>query len=303
MSDSNTLERRLREDAPLIIDGGTGTEIEKRGVPMDGAAWCAVAHDTHPEIVRGVHEDYIEAGAEVIIANTFTTSRHVLEEAGLGDRFEELNRRGVELAREARERVAEQPVHVAGSISTFPPRLDPAYNPAPERAEENYRDQARILADSGADLIAFEMVRDIEQTRLAVTAALETGLPVWLGFSATREEDESLALWEGGETLSEGVAELTKLGVSLVSVMHTLTEDTPQALGEIRAHWQGPLGAYPHSGRFVMPNWRFDGVISPEDFVAEARRWRELGVDAVGGCCGIGPGHIRHLAQSLGSAL
>lgn len=293
----------MREDAPLIIDGGTGTEIEKRGVPMDGAAWCAVAHDTHPEIVKGVHEDYIEAGAEVIIANTFTTSRHVLEEAGLGDRFEELNRRGVELAREARERVAEQPVHVAGSISTFPPRLDPAYNPAPERAEENYRDQARILADSGADLIAFEMVRDIEQTRLAVTAALETGLPVWLGFSATREEDESLALWEGGETLSEGVAELTKLGVSLVSVMHTLTEDTPQALGEIRAHWQGPLGAYPHSGRFVMPNWQFDGVISPEDFAAEARRWRELGVDAVGGCCGIGPEHIRHLAQSLGSAL
>jgi len=293
----------LREDAPLIIDGGTGTEIEKRGVPMDGAAWCAVAHDTHPEIVRGVHEDYIEAGAEVIIANTFTTSRHVLEEVGLRDRFEELNRRGVELAREARERVAEQPVHVAGSISTFPPRLDPAYNPAPERTEENYRDQARILADSGADLIAFEMVRDIGQTRLAVTAALETGLPVWLGFSATREEDGSLALWEGGETLSEGVAELTKLGVSLVSVMHTLTEDTPQALEEIRAHWQGPLGAYPHSGRFVMPNWQFDGVISPEDFVAEARRWRELGADAVGGCCGIGPEHIRHLAQSLGSAL
>lgn len=301
MSQSSTLDRRLREDAPLIIDGGTGTEIEKRGVPMDDASWCAAALQSHPETVREVHESYIEAGAEVIIANTFTASRHVLEEAGLGESFEKLNRRGVELAREARERTAEHPVYVAGSISTFPPRLDPARKPHPDRARENYRDQARILAESGADLIAFEMVRDVEHTRIAVSAAIETGLPVWLGFSCTRDEDGELALWQGGERLSEAAAELTGMGVSLVCVMHTLTENTPDALEEIKAHWQGPLGAYPHSGRFVMPNWQFNDVITPEDFVAEAHRWRELGATAIGGCCGIGPEHIKLLKREMKS--
>jgi S-methylmethionine-dependent homocysteine/selenocysteine methylase len=132
-----------------------------------------------------------------------------------------------------------------------------------------------------------------------VSAALETGLPVWLGFSCTRDEDGELALWQGGERLSEAVPELTSLGVSLVSVMHTLTENTPDALQEIKAHWQGPLGAYPHSGRFVMPNWQFEGVITPEDFVAEAHRWRELGAIAIGGCCGIGPEHIKLLKRKM----
>lgn len=303
MSESSILEQRLRRDEPLIIDGGTGTEIEQRGVPMDDASWCAAALQSHPETIREVHESYIQAGAEVIIANTFTASRHVLEEAGLGDSFEELNRRGVELAREARERVAtDYPVSVAGSISTFPPRLDPARKPHPDRARENYQAQARILAEAGADLIAFEMVRDVEHTRIAVSAAIETGLPLWLGFSATRTggaEDGELALWEGGETLSGAAADLTRVGVSLVSVMHTLTEDTPEALKSIREHWQGPLGAYPHSGRFVMPNWQFNDVISPEDFVAEAWKWRELGATAIGGCCGIGPEHIRLLKQDM----
>lgn len=266
---------------------------------MDDASWCAAALESNPETVREVHEDYINAGAEVIIANTFTTSRQILEESGLGDRFEELNRRGVELAREARERAARRPVYVAGSISTLPPRLDPAYQPSPERARKNYRDQARILAEAGADLIAFEMVRDVEHTRPALSAALETGLPVWLGFSATRDEEGNLVLWESGETLAEGVAELAEPGVSLVCVMHTLTENTPEALREIRAHWHGPLGAYPHSGRFVMPHWQFNDAISPEDFVAEARRWRELGATAIGCCCGIGPEHIRLLKQEM----
>lgn len=232
------LERRLRDSGTLIIDGGTGTELERRGVPMDDASWCAAALESNPETVREVHEDYINAGAEMIIANTFTTSRHILEESGLGDRFEELNRRGMELAREARERAARRPVYVAGSISTFPPRLDPAYHPPPERARKNYRDQARILAEAGADLIAFEMVRDVEHTRPALSAALETGLPVWLGFSATRDEEGKLVLWESGETLAEGVAELAQPDVSLVCVMHTLTENTPEALREIRAHWR-----------------------------------------------------------------
>jgi S-methylmethionine-dependent homocysteine/selenocysteine methylase len=88
-------------------------------------------------------------------------------------------------------------------------------------------------------------------------------------------------------------------GVSVVSVMHTLVEDAIPALREVTARWKGHVGAYPHSGRFVMPNWHFTDTISPEDFASEALGWIEAGARAVGGCCGIGPEHIRRLKERL----
>ena len=290
----------------MILDGGTGTELERRGVPMDDAAWCAAALSTHPATVREVHEDYIRAGAEVVITNSFPAARHVLEPAGMGERFRELNARSVELAREARENAAEEPVSVAGSISTFPPRLDHGYDPPASQARENYREQAEVLAESGADLLAVEMIRDLEHAGYAIRAAAETGLPVWLGFSCKVEDDGAVVLWDREHTLAEALEKLTPLvsddpvsGGSLVSIMHTLTEDTLPALRVVREEWSGPVGAYPHSGKFIMPHWQFIDMISPEDFAAEAESWLDYGVRLVGGCCGIGPEHIAFLRQQL----
>jgi S-methylmethionine-dependent homocysteine/selenocysteine methylase len=287
----------------IILDGATGTELEKRGVPMDDAAWCAVALATHPDVVRNVHEDYIRAGADIIITNTFPAAKHVLEEAGLGERFRELNAWAAELAREARESVGREGVYVAGSISTFPARLEYGYDPDEQTARANYREQAEVLAESGVDLIALEMMRDLEQAGYAVEAAAETGLPIWIGFSCKRTGDGTVVLWDGHDTLAEAVDELTQRRISLVSVMHTLVEDTVPALREVVGRWEGPVGAYPHSGKFVMPNWQFIDMISPEDFAEEARRWVELGARVVGGCCGIGPEHIRVLRESLPARL
>jgi S-methylmethionine-dependent homocysteine/selenocysteine methylase len=233
----------LEDGDVVLLDGGTGTELEKRGVPMDNAAWCAAALATHPDVVRGVHEDYIRAGAEVIITNTFPAAKHVLQEAGIGDRFRELNARAAELAREACENAAEGPVYVAGSISTFPARLDYGYDPDEKEARANYTEQAEILAESGVDLIALEMMRDLEGTKYAVEAAATTGLPIWLGFSCQRAEDGTLVLWTGRDTLGDALKELPLHEVDLISMMHTQVEDTVPALQEIQEHWEGPLGA------------------------------------------------------------
>lgn len=298
-----TLEQRIEDGEVIILDGATGTELEKRGVPMDDAAWCAAALATHPDVVRNVHEDYIRAGADIIITNTFPAAKHVLEEAGLGERFRELNARAAELAREARESVGREGVYVAGSISTFPARLEYDYDPDEQTARANYREQAEVLAESGVDLIALEMMRDLEQAGYAVEAAAETGLPIWIGFSCKRTGDGTVVLWDGHDTLAEAVDELTQRRISLVSVMHTLVEDTVPALREVVGRWEGPVGAYPHSGKFVMPNWQFIDMISPEDFAEEARHWVELGARVVGGCCGIGPEHIRVLRESLPARL
>lgn len=293
------LERRIESGDVVVLDGATGTELEKRGVPMDDAAWCAAALVTHPETVREVHEDYIRAGADVIITNTFPTARHVLEPAGMGERFRELNTLAVELARQARESVAELPVYIAGSISTFSARHDNSREPPEQTARANYREQAEVLAEAGVDLIALEMMRDIEQTRYALQAAASTGLPVWVGFSCKRAADGTVMLWDGGHTLAEALSEIPPLGASLVNVMHTLVEDAGPALREVTAGWRGPVGAYPHAGKFIMPNWQFTDMIPPEDFARRAREWLDLGARVIGGCCGIGPDHIRALKKEL----
>src|SRR6516165_4204303 len=138
-----TLQQRLDRGDVVILDGAMGTELQRRGVPMDGIAWSAAALATHPEAVRGVHEDYLRAGAEVLITNSFAASRHVLEATGLGERVAELNRRSVALAREAIAKVAaDRPVWVAGSISTFVPWGDYRPQPAPGAARASYREQA-----------------------------------------------------------------------------------------------------------------------------------------------------------------
>ncbi len=292
------LERRMGEGEVIILDGATGTELERRGVPMDDAAWCAAALVTHPETVREVHEDYIRAGAEVIITNTFPTARHVLGPADLGNRFVELNELAVELAQQARENAAERPVYVAGSISTFSPQDDDALLPQEAEARANYREQAQVLADAGVDLIVLEMLRDVRQTGYAVEGAVVAGLPVWAGFSCRRDENGEIVLWDGENTLAEALQEVPLSGVSVVSVMHTLVEDAPAAL-EVARGWGGLVGAYPHAGRFVMPNWQFTDEISPPGFADEALRWIEAGSRAVGGCCGIGPDHIRMLRERL----
>ena len=292
------LRQRLDGGEVVVLDGAMGTELEKRGVPMDDAAWSAAALMTHPDTVREVHEDYIRAGADIITTNTFATARHVLEPAGMGEQFRELNARAVTLAKEARD-AADGVVSIAGSLSTFTARYDYSYEPRAEKARANYREQAEVLAESGVDLIALEMMRDIEQTAYAVEAAASTGLPLWIGFSCKTTQEGMVLLWDGENTLAEALKRVPLSGVSVVSIMHTLTEDTPPALREANRRWSGSLGAYPHSGEFIMPNWQFIDMISAEDFATEAEGWLELGVRLVGGCCGIGPEHVRLLKERL----
>src|SRR5918993_4116295 len=295
----SALQQRLDGGATVILDGAMGTELERRGVPMDTVAWDAAALLTHPDTVREVHEDYIRAGADAIITNTFATARHVLEPTDMGEQFRELNTRAVTLAKQARENAADRPVFIAGSISTFTARYDYSYEPRAEKARANYREQAEVLAESGVDVIALEMMRDLEQTTYALEAAVATGLPVWVGFSCKTTDESTVVLQDGNHTLAQAIEQVPPLGASLVSIMHTLAEDTPAALREVTSHWQGPVGAYPHSGQFIMPNWQFTNMISPEDFTRKAQGWTGMGVQLVGGCCGIGPEHIRLLKERL----
>jgi S-methylmethionine-dependent homocysteine/selenocysteine methylase len=301
------IERDLAAGEVIVIDGATGTELERRGAAMNGKAWCAMATLTDPALLRRVHEDYIRAGARVITANTFSTNRNMLEPAGLGSRFEELNRRAVEVAREARDRTGTvERVAVAGSMSHQVPIVDGADQrdahsvPPPEVAEANFREMAESLAASGVDLILMEMMSDPGLANPAIAAAVATGLPVWVGFSVREGESGAPVAYARPELSATEMLDAIPLdGIRAAGVMHSKAHTIAPMIEVLKARWTGPLMAYPDSGYFKMPHWQFVDIIPVDDFVAYSRQWIAAGVQIVGGCCGLGIDHIGALSASL----
>jgi len=293
-------QEKLEADQIVLIDGATGTELQRRGVPMDKVAWSGAAVLSHPDVVREIHEDYIRAGAEVIITNTFGSTRQILGPAGFGDQVEVVHRDAVKLARQARDTVAEQAVAVAGSISTEPPGFDRDAFLSPEKELEAYREAAGLLADAGVDLIALEMIVETSHARRAMEAALETGLPVWLGVCCKKTQDGRIVSFDHTDIDFTTVLDaLIPMGPTVVNIMHSEIGAIPEAIELVRERWSGPIGVYPESGYFTKPNWNWVDVISPADLVTEALGWVAAGVRLLGGCCGTSPEHIKALQASL----
>lgn len=292
---------KLENKQVVVIDGGTGSELQRRGVPMNQIAWSGLAVHSHPGVVRSVHEAYIAAGAEVIITNTFGTARFLLEPAGLGDEFERINRDAVRLAAEARD-ASGKDVAIAGSISNLPPGMDAANYPEPEDELAGLKELATILADSGVDVIALEMMQDTRHAARAMEAALETGLPVWLGVSCRQRADgDGLVSFDlPNMDFAKPLDALVPMGPSVVNIMHSDINVTREAIAMVRERWPGAIGVYPEVGEFVPPNWTFDADATPERLVEHARSWVDCGALLVGGCCGTTPAHIAALARAFG---
>jgi homocysteine S-methyltransferase len=285
-----------------VIDGGTGTEIQRRGVPMDDRTWCAEANLVAPDVVRDVHRAYVEAGAQLLIANTFASSPFLFSHLDRLGELAAIDRRAVQLAREA----ADGLVPVAGSFSTMRPgpagsdRTDLSRQWPEQEARALCRAKAEALSDAGVDLIVMEMMRDTDYSVWATEAAMETGLPIWVGLTLERDEHGDLVGWSRPDCgIAEVVDALAATGPQLMAVMHTELNDTTEAIDVVHSRFPGPLGAYPESGYFARPDWVFVDV-SVADLVTAARGWIDQGVTVVGGCCGITPDHIAGLAAGVG---
>jgi homocysteine S-methyltransferase len=303
------LAERLHNQEILLLDGGVSTEIRRRGVALDKNVWSGLTTKTNPDEVRQVHEDYIQAGAQIITANTYSTARHVLESINLGHESKLLNFKSVQLAQQARDDVAQEEVFIAGSMSSMPPLTSHREVAIDGQVESSYQELAEVLANAGVDLIIAEMMRDIENASMVIKAAVSTGLPVLIGFSAMMAENgvdvRSLRWKNTDDTTSahdfgEMVETLKPLGGLAAGIMHTRVEDIGPALKVLKQHWTGPLLAYAETGKLVLPDWRYEEVSSPDDYADEIDGWiRNYGVQIVGGCCGTGPEHIRVLRQLL----
>jgi len=298
------IERRLKDGGIVILDGGTGTELERRGVPMDAQAWCGPATLEHLDVLEAIHGDYIAAGADVITANTYASSKLMLTPAGFADRFEDINRAAVETAHRAREKSGKKGLAVAGSLSHMVPMLggtsrpDQARAPSQDELAEAFGELAALLRDAGCDLIILEMMYHPDRMAAAFAAATGSSLPVWAGFAARRGENgQALSFTpENDIPFAQTVRILEDFEVAAAGVMHTPANVVGDAVAIVGDVFKGPRLAYPDSGYFEMPNWQFKDVIAPAEFLSFATQWVADGVQVVGGCCGLTPDHIAALA-------
>lgn len=293
-------------DRTVLMDGGMGRELRRRGVSISSTIWSANALIVAPEVVREAHADFIAAGADVITVNTYSVIRAKLAKEGIEDRFEALNLMACRLAAQARD-ASGRDVLIAGSLpplrgSYRPDRVEPF-----EVIEPLYREQAEILAPH-VDLLICETMSCAAEGLGAVTAAASTGKPVWVAW--TLHEDASGRL-RSGETLAEARAAIAHLSVSAHLVNCCTPESIAAAMPELVALGL-PAGGYANSFVPVPPDWELGGTkwadgliplrddLAPTAYAAHAQGWIDAGARLIGGCCGTGPEHIAALKALIG---
>ena len=303
---------RLEAGEKLLLDGGTGSELQRRGVDVsrrtaDGGigAWSATANVDAPDMVRAVHEDYLRVGADIITTNSFWSNRTRLGRLGQADRMEEYTRVSVELAREAVDESGFD-AYVAGSMA--PPTGRPVPGNIGVSSDDlagEFRDQAAVLAEAGADLILLEYVSTVEEATTLVSAAADTGLPVFLGLKHF-DADGTMASKEDAADAARAVE-----GLPAASVLDMCSppEEITAVFPRIRQAFKGPIGAYANIGYRGDPKapgdssrqWhRIDvGENSPDRYAEYARGWLAEGAQIIGGCCASGPEHIAALRPLL----
>ncbi len=289
---------RIAAGPVLLLDGATGTELERRGVRASLPLWSAHALVHDPESVRRVHSDYVAAGADLLTANTFRTQRRTLARDGLGERAAELTARAVSLARIAGgDRAA-----VLGSAPPLEDCFSPERVPDTDALAREHAEHARNLATAGADGVLVETMNTVREAAAAARAARDVGLPVLVSFTC----------WEGAHLLSrEPLAEAIE-AVRGANPAAVLTNCLPPAnvgacLGVLAAS-RLPFGVYPNLGAPV--DFPDDAAAvahtdehTPAELALRARDWIAAGARIVGGCCGTTPDHVAALARIERSGL
>lgn len=277
---------RLASERPILLDGATGTELERRGARCELPLWSAHALVEAPELLARIHRDYVRAGAEIVTANTFRTQARTLARAGLGARAAELTARAVELARGA----LGDGGWVAGSMPTLEDCWRPDLTPDAAALATEHAAHASNLAAAGVDLVLVETMNTIREAVAAASAAHTTGLPLWVSFAC---DDRARLL--SGEPLERALAAVAHFEPALVGVNCLPPAHATVALAALRAT-RRTFAVYANLGAPNAGGGRTHDA-TPAAFAAHARTWLESGARVVGGCCGTTPDHVRALAD------
>jgi homocysteine S-methyltransferase len=274
----------------LVGDGAMGTMLYARGIFVNRS--FEALNLTQPDLVSGIHQEYVRAGADVIETNTFGANRMKLGVFGLAAQVHDVNLRGARLARHA----AREQAFVAGSIGPLGVRVEPWGRTGIDEAEAIFAEQARALLEGGVDLFVLETFRDVNEMSAAIRGVRSVcALPIVA--QMTTEEDGNTADGVAPETF---VPELERHGADVVGLNCSVgpapmldTIERMAAVASVR------LSAQPNAGKPREIEGRNIYLCSPEYMASYARRFIDAGVRLVGGCCGTTPEHIRQIKQAV----
>jgi len=279
------------QDGVVVGDGAMGTMLYARGVFVNRC--FDELNLSNPALVRSVHEEYLEAGADIIETNTFGAHRFKLGPHGFDQQVRKINREGARVAREA----AQGRGLVAGSIGPLGKPLEPLGNVSFDEAVAAYREQAEGLNEGGVDLFAIETIPALDQARAAVTAIRAvSALPITVSMTFTEEGTTFY-----GDKPEDVVRTLEDWDVTVVGANCSQGPqpmlETVQRMASVAKRLK--LSAMPNAGAPAMVDGRYVYLCTPEYMASYARRFIAAGASVVGGCCGTTPAHIRNLVRSV----
>ena len=302
----NEVIKKLENNELIILDGATGSELENRGIEMDNT-WCGTA-SLQKDVLKQIHKDYISAGAQIITTNTYASSRMLLESGGVDDQFDKINLSAIDCAIEARKEMHRDDVLIAGSLSHQLPYEDAFETQkdrdkfkskiTPEYLQKNFDEMAMFLADNGADFILLELMYRPDRMKLIFESAKKTNLPVWAGFSS-RKSSQSQSIYSLTDDYDLDFKEMISLvkdyDLDAVGIMHCNLDAIEGSIKNLQDVFSCPIMVYPETAVFTFPNYDLKNVISPSEYLKEAKKWKNLGAQVIGGCCGTTVDHIEIL--------
>jgi methionine synthase I (cobalamin-dependent) len=273
-----------------------GTEIKRRRLASGGSELSVTGMLEAPDKIQEIHQDFIEAGSDVILTNTYVCNSMKLSRIGLGDSdVTKLNILAVKIARNASGFVSKgRSVVIAGSMGPTSESYNPDAVPPYEDCLSAYRAQSRVLADEGVDLILVETCTTVSEARAGVAAAIEAGMPVWAALVV-----DANGRVKGGGTVARALKTLTEAGASAFLINCTQAPLVALALEELSNQRKVPIGVYAQGAIYGGSGWDFEPSMSPKQYLEYAKVWVALGARVIGGCCGTTPEHIRALKMGL----
>jgi len=285
-------------DRPILADGAMGTVLYARGIFINRCYDELNLSD--PGLILAVHEEYLQAGAEVLETNTFGANRFRLARHGLAGKVKEINAAGVRVAREAVAHLKEKQAGdawVAGAIGPLGVRLEPLGKTGLDEAREAFAEQIQALTDAGVDFLVVETMPALNEAHEALNAAhaIAPDLPVLVMVTV---DDEGNCL--DGASPEQAAALLTEWGAGAIGVNCSTGPSTVlTAIEAMRKATNLPLAAMPNAGMPRAIEGRNIYLCSPEYMASFARKAIAAGTQFVGGCCGTTPNHIRAMRSAM----